>query len=251
MIIASSCVSIAVLFWLYPDLFKQVKGKIHSSFSQQYREQIGFLGLSIKPETIAIIRLVGFAAGIILSIILLKISPLAFLAGIAVSLASLIIPGKVLNYLEKKRIQELDREFPIMVALVRVFSKASDLYRALFVVRDAVTGELHKQLNILAQEMAVYPMAEVLNNFAVRCKYMPISNFVSVIQYGIITGSDIDDILASFSQRTYSNRVNKIRRKNKVKPIIMTLIPAFMMAVFVLLLIVPMFTNIITKLNQF
>lgn len=251
MILASFCISLAVLFWLYPNFFKTVEKRIPRSFKTQYKEQIELLGLSIRPETIALIRITGFAIGILLALLAWKLSPGAALIGFAVSLASLSIPGKWLNSLEKRRIEELDREFPLMVTLVRVYSKASDLYRALFIVKDAVERELNKQLNILAAEMAVYPINDALNNFAIRCNYMPISNFVSVVQYGITTGSDIDDILATFSQRTYGNRVNNIKRKIKAKPIIMTLIPAFMMAVFVLLLIVPMFTNIITKLNQF
>jgi Flp pilus assembly protein TadB len=246
------CVGIAVLAWVYPEsIFISLGNWAPGSWKKRYRKHLGVLNLNISPEQVAGIRLAGFTAGILVAVVLGISCGAAALLGIALALLALLLPEKWLQYLEKRRIDELSREFPIMVTLVRVYSKAADLYKALYIVRDAVEGEMKRQLDLLAAEMAVYPLNDALDNFALRCRYMPVSNFVAVVQYGLATGSDIDDILETFSRRTYHNRVNVIKRRIKTRPLIMVIIPAFMMLALALLLIVPLFTNIITRLQAF
>ncbi|MBC7324113.1 MAG: hypothetical protein H5T99_02215 [Moorella sp. (in: Bacteria)] len=55
-----------------------------------------------------------------------------------------------------------------MVTLLKVFSRAGDLYQAMRVVRGAVRGELKRQLDILAAELEVFPLPEALDNLAKR-----------------------------------------------------------------------------------
>lgn len=250
--ITALCIGIVAFVWLYPDdIILSLGNKAPDSWKVRYRTQLQVLDLNITPEYIAGIRLIGFAAGFLIALLLLTTQGFFIsLIGIVIAFGCLIIPDKWLRYRERKRLNELSRDFPVMVTLVRVYSKASDLYKALYIVRDAVEGEMKKQLDILALEMSIYPMDRALDNFAARCRFLPVSNFVAVVRYGMISGSDIDDILGTFSRRTYSDRVNEIKRKIKIKPFIMVVIPAFMMLVITLLLIVPMFTNIITRLQM-
>ena len=94
-------------------------------------------------------------------------------------------------------------------------------------------------------------MPLALDYFTRRCNYLPISNFIAVLQYGISSGADIDSILDTFSNRVYETRVSEVKRNIKARPTIMILISGAMAFIFILLLVVPMFTNIITKLNSF
>lgn len=225
----------------------------HSSekMKNKYQKDIEILDLSVTPETIIGIKYCGVLISLITTVFLFKHSFFYGMAGITVTLAAWVLPDKWLAYKESLRINDLNREFPLMVTLVRVYAKAADLYKALLITRDAVQGELKKQMDILATELTVYPLHQALDNFAARCNYLPISNFVSVVQFGIITGSDVDEILSTFSKRVYKSRVDTIKRRIKMRPIIMTVIPAFMILTIALLLIVPMFTNIIIRLNSF
>lgn len=243
----------AFFAWVYPgNIMLSIGARAPDDWKDRYSKHIQNLSLDISPELVAGIRLGGFCFGMFLAVLLwISYGVLWSFLGILLAFLCFLIPEKYLERKEKKRIAELSREFPTMVTLVQVFSKAADLQKALDIVRFAVTGELQKQLYRLATEMATYPMSVALNNFAKRCNYLPINNFVSVLQYGIDSGADIDDILATFSFRTYESRLNEVKRNIKSRPTVMTFISGAMALVFVLLLIVPMYSNIITKLNSF
>ncbi len=243
----------AVFAWLYPrDIVLSIGNRAPTNWTTKYAEHVKILDLNVSPNIIAGIRLGGFILGIGLTILLwLSLGVFWSFLGLLIALLSQIIPDYYLAKKEKQRIEELSREFPGMVTLVQVFSKASDLQNALGIVREPTTGELHKQLSRLGIEMSIYPMSIALNNFANRCNYLPISNFVSVLQYGIASGADVDSILDTFSSRTYESRVNEVKRKIKSRPATMVIISGIMMLCLILLFVLPMYSNIITKLNTF
>lgn len=246
-------VAAAVFVWSYPrDIVLSIGNRAPTNWTTRYTEYVKTLDLNISPNVIAGIRLGGFIFGIGLTILLwLSLGVFWSFLGLLIALLSQIIPDYYLAKKEKQRIEELSREFPSMVTLVQVFSKASDLQNALGIVRGATTGELHKQLSRLGIEMNIYPMSVALNNFADRCNYLPISNFVSVLQYGIASGADVDSILDTFSSRTYESRVNEVKRKIKSRPATMVIISGIMMLCLILLFVLPMYSNIVSKLNAF
>lgn len=160
-------------------------------------------------------------------------------------------PVAWLNSREKERIKDLSKEFPLMVSLLRVYSRAGGLYKALKIVKNAVQGELRRQLDILVVELEIYPLQEALDRLSERCKYPPLTNLVSVLLMGINNGNDIDEILDKFAKGAYRVRVDEIKRKIKAQPIIQTLMPAILMFALLLIIVYPMFSNIITSLNKF
>ena len=252
-LIPSALIAGAVFSWLYPgNLMLSIGARAPDDWKIRYNGYIQNLGLKVSPELVAGIRLGGFSLGMVIAVLLwVAYGALWALLGAFIAFLSFFLPEQYLVRRERKRIEQLSREFPTMITLVQVFSKAADLQKALNIVRFAVTGGLQKQLYRLATELATYPLPRALNNFAERCDYLPISNFVSVLQYGFDSGADIDSILGTFSHRTYENRVNEVKRNIKARPTIMVFISGAMALIFVLLLIVPMFSNIITKLNSF
>lgn len=243
----------AVFCWAYPrNIMLSIGARAPDDWRTRYSNYIQLLGLRAPPELIAGIRLAGTIFGLLMAVLLwISYGPLWALLGVLVAIIAFLLPEQYLARKERKRIAELSREFPTMVTLVQVFSKAAGLDKAMDIVRLAVSGEMQKQLYRLATEMAVYPMPVALDNFARRCNYLPISNFVSVLQYGITSGADIDSVLDTFSNRVYETRVNEVKRNIKARPTVMVFISGAMALIFVLLLVVPMFTNIITKLNNF
>jgi Flp pilus assembly protein TadB len=233
------------------DVVKLVGSRVPSGARERVGEDLVRLGLALDPEYFLGLRVVISSAATVLGVILM---PLNVLAGFSLFLFSLLLYvsfGKWLEAKERKRLNELKREFPVMVTLLRVYSRAGDLYQAMRIVREAVRGELKRQLDILASELEVYPLQRALDNLAARSRYGPLTNLVSVVLINVKTGMDVDDILVTFSRRAYEQRVNEIKRKIKARPIIMTVIPAVMMFTLLLVFVLPMYANIIDKLRAF
>lgn len=239
------------------DLAYRIGGRTPPRVRQNYSEAIDLLGLSETKPEINPEYLTGLKYGLTLlfggAALIAFITKAAFVGVIfiALALAAWTYPDRWLQNLEKKRREDIAREFPIMVTLVKVYAHASDLYQALDIVRGNIDGELKRQLTILRSEMAVYPLKEVMERFAYRCKNPLISNFVSVVLFGMQTGSNVDDILDTFAKRSYEIRVNDIKRKIKAQPIIMSVLPAIMMFSLILLFVFPMYADILDKLSSF
>lgn len=259
LLIAAGLVSVAVLAWIVSSREITPRGivlaigrKTPKTMRDNYAERLELLDTKVEPDLIAGLRHAGliiflFAAFTAYTLYGLK------LAGFFMILAILawIYPENWLAKKEKERIADLEREFPLMVTLVRVYARASDLYKALNIVRGALRGELKRQMDILASELTIYPLKTALENFSARCQYPPVTNFVSVVLFGITTGTNVDNILESFSKRTYQSRVNDIKRKIKTQPILISVLPAMMMMGLLLLFVFPMYANIIDKLRAF
>lgn len=249
--------AIAVYLWIHrkialENVILRIGKRTPRKIRREYQESFDLLGLTMSPEYLAGLKYGGtfLAGGLALVCFIAGAGFFAFVC-MALALAAWVYPDKWLEDLEKKREEEINREFPVMVTLIKVYSHASDLYQALNIVRGALKGELKRQLDILASELTVFPLKDVLERFAYRCKSPIISNFVSVILFGIQTGSNVDEILDTFARRSYEVRVNEIKRKIKAQPIILSVLPAVMMFALVLLFVFPMYANIIDKLRAF
>lgn len=250
-------VALAVFLWFnrkisFEEAVLRVGRRTPRKLRQTYREMLELLGMQIPPEYIAGIKYTGtFAAGGLALVAFMTKTVFWGIVLVVLAAVAWLYPDRWLENLEKKRRDDINREFPIMVTLLKVYSHASDLYQALDIVRGALKGELKRQLDILAGELAVFPLKEVLERFAYRCRNPLINNFVSVVLFGIQTGSNVDQILDTFARRSYEVRVNEIKRKIKAQPIILSVLPAVMMFALVLLFVFPMYANIIDKLRAF
>jgi len=222
------------------------------SLYNRFKSGAKSMGIELNAEFILGLRMVAVVLVVLLGIVIgstlnwfTAFSFTAAAAGIYYS------PVAWLNSREKERIKDLSKEFPLMVSLLRVYSRAGGLYKALKIVKNAVQGELRRQLDILVVELEIYPLQEALDRLSERCKYPPLTNLVSVLLMGINNGNDIDEILDKFAKGAYRVRVDEIKRKIKAQPIIQTLMPAILMFALLLIIVYPMFSNIITSLNKF
>ncbi|KYH30756.1 type II secretion system F family protein [Neomoorella mulderi] len=248
-------VTLMIVAWKAPPDLVARAGRRFSSASarerlrlylwRQGREQ------EVDPEAILGFRAIAAGAAFLAGAVVWPASfPLAALFLGAGGLLY-ILPGKYLERKEEQRLQSLRREFPTMVTLLKVFSRAGDLYQAMRVVRGAVRGELKRQLDILAAELEVFPLPEALDNLAKRAGYGPLTNLVGVVLMAIQTGADVEEVLDTFARHAYDERVNEIRRKIKVQPILMAVIPAVMSLSLLLLFVFPMYASIIDRLSAF
>lgn len=257
-VISSLLAGVATLAWLYPStktprsMVNSIGRTAPSLLRKRYEQALETLNLSVEPEFVAGIKYGGFLCGLLIALLMLWVGniPLMMLFA-AVALFAWVYPDQWLRRKEEARLNELQQEFPVMVTLVRVYARASDLYQALYITRGALKGEMKRQVDILASELQVSPLKTALENFARRCNYPPITNFVSVVLFGITTGANVDHILDSFARRAYEARVNDIKRKIKAQPIIMSILPATMMFSLMILFIFPMFTSIIERIRGF
>ncbi|WP_258360176.1 type II secretion system F family protein [Moorella sulfitireducens] len=243
------CILVAVAIFLLivawkapPDLVRRAGLRFSSAAARErYRLYLWLLGREqeVDPEMILGLRAIAAGAAVLAGAVVWPASlPLAALFLGAGGLLY-ILPGKYLERKEEQRLKDLRREFPSMVTLLKVFTRAGDLYQAMRVVRGGVRGELKRQLDILAAELEVFPLHEALDNLAKRAGYGPLANLVGVVLMAIQTGADVEEVLDTFARHAYDERVNEIRRRIKVQSILMAVIPAVMSLSLLLLLCFP------------
>ena len=246
-VLVSILCAAAVFAWLVPPVNVSLENSI---LGTDIIARVQKEGLDIDPVPLIRLRAVILGAGLVWAIA----------AGIAVGINGMLLPvaltligwklvGNYVNGLQKKRQEEIAREFPLFVNMIRVFSKASDLYIAINTSRQLLQGELRKQLDIMMQELQTRSVRDALRRMAERCNYTPMNSLVSVLISGIETGSNIDEILGTFASRVYESRVNEAKRKVKSQPVIMSILPALLGLFLLIVFIYPLFTDIIQKLS--
>ncbi|MFZ5645595.1 MAG: type II secretion system F family protein [Bacillota bacterium] len=252
-ILVSMAVLLLIAAWKAPSGAVRSVGRLAGS--GRSRDYLGTLlnrlGDKTDPDLILGVRVTGAATALAVGFTVYFAFPsLAFIFFAAAPLIY-VIPQKVLAAREKKRVGEISREFPLMVTLLRIYSRAGDLYQAMRIVRGVMRGELKRQMDLLAAELEIYPLKVALDNLAERSRFPPLTNLVGVVMMGINTGTDVDEILRGFSRRAYGQRVNDIKRRIKAQPVLMAAIPAVMMLSLLLLFVFPMYANIIDRLRAF
>lgn len=248
--------ALAVLAWLLPlEEVAAVRGggggiKTANLLASDLEEAARSLGLDVDVGPLVRARLLVLVAGISWAVIAFAVQgPAGALMPAVLTLAGWKLCRSYINFLEKKRREDIAREFPLMVSLVRVYAKSSDLVRALDTVRSTLKGELKKQVDLLVQEMKLYSLPDALRRFAKRCRYGPVDSFVSVVLFGISTGADVDAMLATFARRAYEARVNEVKRRVKSQPVFMSFLPVALGLLLLLVFVFPLFADIIGKLR--
>ncbi|RKO65718.1 type II secretion system F family protein [Desulfofundulus salinus] len=260
---ALSCVLVflALLAWLlrrfedFPGPLEVLKGFGSLAASPQKLKELGVrletLNIKVSPELFTAFRLAGALVLTAAGGVAIWKSPFAGVALLFLAFLAYKFPEWQLARLEKARKEEIGREFPLMVDMVRIYARAADLYQALKIVPYALKGELAKQMHILSAELEIAPMAEALENFAHRCGLRQVQDFVGVVLQGIRSGMDVDEILQRYSSMAYERRVTEIKRKIKAQPLILSVLPGLLMFSLIILWVLPMYSNIIQKLKAF
>ena len=245
-LIALLCAA-AVFAWVAPPIGISFESSI---LGTDIAARVQKEGLDIDPTPLIRLRLVILTVGLFWAIA----------AGVTVGIKAMILPialtligwkliDNYIDGLQKKRQEEIAREFPLFVNMIRVFSKASDLFIAINTSRQLLQGELRKQLDIMIQELQTRSVRDALRRMAERCNYVPMNSLVSVLISGIETGSNIDKILEIFASRVYESRVNEAKRKVKSQPVIMSILPVLLGLFLLIVFVYPLFSDIIKKLS--
>ncbi len=239
--------AVAVFAWVAPPINITLENSILGTDITARAQK---MHLNIDPVPLIRLRVLILGVGLVWAIA----------AGVTVGIKAVILPvtlaligwkliDNYLNTLQKRRQEDLAQEFPLFVNMIRVFSRASDLYIAINTARQLLQGELRRQLDIMMQELQTYSIKDALRHMADRCDYVPMNSLVSVLISGIETGSDIDEILGTFAKRVYEARVNEAKRKVKSQPLIMSILPVLLGLFLLIVLVYPLFSDIIKKLS--
>ena len=242
-VLVSILCAAAVFAWLAPPVNVSLENSI---LGTDIIARVQKEGLDIDPVPLIRLRAVILGAGLVWAI---AAGINGMLLPVALTLIGWKLVDNYVNGLQKKRQEEIAREFPLFVNMIRVFSKASDLYIAINTSRQLLQGELRKQLDIMMQELQTRSVRDALRRMAERCNYTPMNSLVSVLISGIETGSNIDEILGTFASRVYESRVNEAKRKVKSQPVIMSILPALLGLFLLIVLVYPLFSDIIKKLS--
>lgn len=208
------------------------------------------LAIPISAEVFTAIRFCLTVIPIILGGVFLFNHP--FRGVVLLVLSPLIwrLPDHLLIYREKYRKEVLEQEFPHMVNQIRIFAKASDHYQALKIVPYTLRGPLKKEMELLSAELEMNDLKEALENFSNRCNFQQAKDFAQILLVAIRTGIDIDSILSNYAKVARRQRINKLKRWIKLQPILVSIIPALLLTAFMLLWILPLYSNIINRLSS-
>lgn len=207
------------------------------------------LGLPLSPEL--------FSAGR-LAVCLLTLMAGFFLilersfSGVFILFATPVIgkfPDFLLEFRERKRKEELLQDFPLMVDQVKIYAKASGYYHALKIVSRSLKGPLGRELALLSAEMEIVGLIQAINNFAARCGLPEIRDFARIIVVEQTSGAEIGHILVNYSNMARQRQISRIKKKIKIQPILMSILPGGLLIIFILMFIIPMVTSIIQQLN--
>ncbi|OPX92845.1 MAG: hypothetical protein A4E53_00332 [Pelotomaculum sp. PtaB.Bin104] len=200
-----------------------------------------------------------FIAGRLALTAILSLSGVLFLAvniakGLMLFVMAILIwrlPFRLLDLLDKRRKEDLRKGFTFMVSQVRIYAKAADMYQALKIVPYAIQGPMGKELRLLSADLEMSPMAEALDSFAKRCGLKEAQDFAQIVLLGIKIGADFDTekILSNFAKVLQKRRVGEIKRWIKLQPILMTLLPAALLWIFMLMFLTPLYAEIISSLK--
>ncbi|MFZ5651628.1 MAG: type II secretion system F family protein [Bacillota bacterium] len=159
------------------------------------------------------------------------------------------LPDLFLNFMEKKRKEELLRDFPLLVDQVKIYARAAGYYHALKIVSRSFKGAMGGELAVLSAEMELLGLIEAVNNFAARCGIPEIRDFARIMAVAETTGADISSILVNYSTMARQRQVSRIKRKIKIQPVLMSILPGVLLIIFILMFIIPMVTSIIQQIN--
>jgi len=159
------------------------------------------------------------------------------------------LPDLFLNFMEKKRKEELLRDFPLLMDQVKIYARAAGYYHALKIVSRSFKGALGGELAVLSAEMELVGLIEAVNNLAARCGIPEIRDFARIMAVAETTGADISNILVNYSTMARQRQVSRIKRKIKIQPVLMSILPGVLLIIFILMFIIPMVTGIIQQIN--
>ncbi|MCL6612756.1 MAG: type II secretion system F family protein [Peptococcaceae bacterium] len=207
------------------------------------------LGLPVSPELFSAGRIILTALPVMLGLFLLLDGspPGVFLLFAAPMFRK--IPDLVLDALEKKRKEEIRGDFPLLADQVKIYAGAAGYYSALKIVSRSFRGALGRELAVLSAEMEMVGLTEAVNNFAARCGVPEIADFARIIAVEQATGADIGNILANCAAAARQRQVNRIKRKIRIQPVLMSVLPGTLLVIFMLMFIMPMVTSIINQIN--
>ncbi len=207
------------------------------------------LGVPVSPELFLAAKMILATLPVVLGLfLLLDRNPLGVFFLLAAPMHRKL-PGLVLGVLEKKRKEEIRRDFPLMADQVKIYAKAAGYYNALKIVSKSFRGALGKELAVLSVEMEMVGLTEAMNNFAARCGIPEIEDFARIIVMEHVTGADISPILANYSSMARQRQVSSIKRKIKIQPVLMSVLPGALLIIFMLMFIIPMVTSITNQIN--
>lgn len=212
-------------------------------------KRLEVLKIPLSPEIFSAGRIAVTALPVLLGLFLVFDRQLGGLFFLFATPMIKKLPGAFLNFMEKRRKEEILRDFPLMVDQVKIYAKAAGYYHALKIVSKSIKGALGRELAVLSAEMELMGLIEAVNNFAARCGISEISDFARIMVVEQTTGADISQILINYSNMSRQRQVSKIKRKIKLQPILMSILPGILLIIFILMFIIPMVTNIIEQIN--
>ncbi|NTW06150.1 MAG: hypothetical protein HGA27_08560 [Peptococcaceae bacterium] len=216
---------------------------------QVLASRLRILNLPLSPEIFVIIRYLLIILLLFIGLTLINAghdwgSILLFLAVIMKRMTEVF-----LTYFESKRKEALLRDLPIMLDQIRIYSKATGYFQAIKIVARSIKGKLGKELEQMSIEMEFLGISKAVKRFADRCDIPEFRDFAQIITVEEATGADISNILFNYSTMIRQRQISLIKRKIKLQPIFMSILPGILIILLMLMFILPLVANILNQIE--
>lgn len=239
---------VAVFLFLFP--FERAKKGVTELLTRDLTELAEEAGVEVDVERFTLIRLSALVFSLVLAVLLVYLyGPLFAAAALAVALAAFRLTRQGVAKLREARARAIAREFPFFVSQLVVFMRISDVYHAIEAASKSLQGPLGEELRRLREELSYLPLRAALRNFARRVRYEPAQAFVTTLLYGITTGADVLPILESYAKRAYAEYVNNLKRRVRSQPVWLSFLPVGLGFFILLVIVYPLFMDVMTRLN--
>jgi Flp pilus assembly protein TadB len=217
---------------------------------QVLANRLRLLDFPLKVETLVLLHYLLF---FILSLIGFILIAEGHYWGIILLFIAVVIKRMtnfILTFFEKKRREILLRDLPLLLDQIRIYSKAVGYFHAIKITARSIKGKLGKELELMSAEMEFLGVSKAVIRFADRCNISEFRDFAQIIIVEETTGADIGNILFNFSTMIRQRQISLIKRKIKLQPIFMSILPGILIVLLMLMFILPLVINILNQIES-
>lgn len=189
-----------------------------------------------------------FAAFIAGSLFLL--TPYAMLAPVGFLLVFVLSP-KVVTVLYRRRQSMIQRDLPQFIDLLRVhLATGLNIQQSLQVISERMSGPMQEELVRLCAEIEIHgDYHEAFTRFAKRVGLQEVETFVEALRHGWDSGVVLD-VFENQAEVIRAIRRFHITKRTKVLPVVLNILPTFLVINILLLFMIPLMWQVMNQLMQ-
>ncbi len=235
------CVFVIVYIWLGPFI-----NYVHAKLLAQRDEIVALMEfLFLTPEPQKVFRFLVFLSLAMGGVVFLAVLPHtlpALVLGLSVSVLATRVPKFVLLYIKRARVQKFTQQMlNAMTMMSNGVSAGLSVAQCMECVCANTNGPIAQEFNLVLNKMRLgQSMEEALNGLSERIDTPDVQMFVITVNLLSATGGNMAEIFATTAEtlrerRKVEKKIEALTAQGVMQGTIVSLIPLFLLIVFLLL----------------